>query len=159
MALITGGNAAQSLTVLNTTSSAKTPTASNNYHALTGNSISLTAGTWMLFGYALFTNGGVTPTYTDVSAGWYGANGADTLAAPTTILSGVSGLTVVSAYNSGGSGTYLNTASNFAVMALPVPTVIVTLTSTQSIFLVSYATMTTAANARVTVYPSARRLY
>lgn len=145
-------------TIVTATSSVKTPAASNNYHSLTTNSVSLTAGTWLLSGYANFGNGGTTPTYTDAGLGFYGANGADSSSAPATTLAGVSGITVNSAYG-GGNATYINTASNFSVMTLPAPSAVVTLTSTQSIFIVTYAVMTTAANARITTYLNATRLY
>lgn len=138
--------------LLTATSSVKTPSATNNYHQLTGNSLTLTPGTWRLYGTGTFANSG-SPVYDVGGGGWFAANGADTSSVPA-LLSTATGLTVLSV--SDGAQIYQNiraTSSN-----LNYPTVIVRVTQSVTVYLVSYATMTTAANARITVYANAERL-
>ena len=153
-------NNGASKTFVTATSGVKTPAASNNYHSLTTNSVSLTAGVWQLTGYILFNNGGTTPTYTDAGGAWCGSNGADSASFPATTLGGIANLTIDSAIESSGQlHGYFNTASSFSVHRLQMPTLFVTCTATVSVFLVSYAVMTTAANARISTYITARKLY
>lgn len=155
--LVTSGNAAQSLTISTITSSVKTPAASNHYHSLTSNSITLTAGTWELLGSVNFSFVTSTPAYTDMGVGFWGANGADTSSAPVTALSGVSGLTINTNYM-GGLAAYYNGSASSAQSLNLVP-VVVTCTSSCVVYIVTYSTQTTSANARVTTYFSARRIY
>lgn len=138
------------------TSGIKTPAATNNWHTLTTNSVVLTQGRWRLSGVAHFNNGGVTPTYTTVAAGFYSANGADSAVEPAA-LSGVSGVTILSVQPAGTSHLQPSTGGEFR---LPLAEVIldVTTATSGSIFLVTYATMTTAANARVTGYINATKI-
>lgn len=155
--LTTGGNSTQSLTILTATSSVKTPSGTGHYHSLTTNSIALTPGTWELSGIADFSNAGVT-NYTDIGAGYYGANGADTGSQPATILSGVANLTINSAY--GGSGfiaSYFVIANNNS--RLTVPIAVVTVTASATVYLVTYSAQGTSANARITTYFTARKIY
>lgn len=157
---LSSARAQPTLSIQKITSSTKTPSGTGHYHALTNNSLSLTAGTWELTGIADFTNGGAAPSYTDMAAGYYGANGGDSGSQPATLLSGISGITVDSAY--GGSGflpTYMvfGTAVNNSRLILP--TTIVTMTTTQSVYLVTYSAQATSANARISVYFTARKLY
>lgn len=146
------------LSIQTATSATKTPSASNNYHALTTNSVSLTAGTWELSGSARFSFVTSSPLYTDVGVGFWGANGADSSSSPTTTLAGIANLTVNSA-DLTGSSTYINTAGSFAVMTVPLQNYIVTVTATVTVYIVTYSVQTTTANARVTAYINARKLY
>jgi hypothetical protein len=138
--------------LLQSTSSIKTPTGNNNYANMTGNSLTLTPGTWRLFGNVNFNNGGVTPSYTYGIVLWAGANGADSGTLPAA-LSGVSGLTILSAGLV--SSNLEQTTSNFSIQA---PEVIVRVTATATIFLVPWASLGTASNARFTVGLNAERL-
>lgn len=140
--------------LLTATSSVKTPSATNNYHQLTGNSLTLTPGTWRLYGQAFFNSSG-SVTYASTGLGFYGANGADTSSTPA-LLSAVSGLTVLSATGSD-NANFMKTSSNDSGI-LPAPMITVRCTASCTVYLVTYATMTTAANARITVYANAERL-
>jgi len=141
------------------TSSQKTPSATNHYHSHTGNSLTLTTGTWRLFGKAIFEPSG-TPAYTGCFTGWYGANGADSSSAPTA-LSAVTGLTIVS--STGTSAQVLtgwnNTSASFTDCYINAQDMIVRCSAaTCVVYLDTYASMTTAGSARITVYPNAERL-
>ena len=136
------------------TSGTKTPTATGNFSSMTTNSLTLTPGTWRIYGSALFSNSG-NPAYTYAQAGWYAANGADSGVTPA-LLSTLSGVTI---RTSGDTQFY----SGNAVLAgggaqVPVSTVILSTTSTVTVYLVPFASMTTAANARLIVYANAERL-
>lgn len=141
--------------LLTATSATKTPSATNNYHALSGNSIALTAGTWRLFGQAAFNASGGAATYDSTGVGFYAANGADTSSTPA-LLSTVPGLTILSSHADDNANfvKLSTTGSGF----IPAPNVIVRCASSCTVFLVTYATMTTAANARINVYATAERL-
>ena len=139
--------------ILTATSATKTPSATNNYHALSGNSLTLTPGTWRLYGQAAFANSGSAAAYTQFLFNWFGANGADSSSAPAA-LSTVSGLTVLSVQAS----SNLLGPSSLETYQAATPTVVVRCTSSATVYLVSYADMTTAANARITVYANAERL-
>lgn len=148
------------LTVVSSTSSVKTPAASNNYHALTGNSVSLTAGTWRILSSALFTNNGTTPTYTLCALGIYSSNGADSGTVPT-LLSATSNLTLNSTYPiypTLGLNTLLSslTATDIVISSQEIT---VTVTATVTLYVVTYSNQTTSANARITGYITAQRIY
>jgi hypothetical protein len=144
--------------LLTTTSSVKTPGASDQYYALTGNSLTLTAGTWRLSGQIQFANSGSSPGYSNVLGFWAGGNGGDSLSVPAA-LSSVSGLTILSATISTFAGqTQLNGISSGTNEYMNVAPVIVRCTSSCVVYLDSFATVTTAANARITAYANAERL-
>lgn len=144
----------ESFQLLSVTSSVKTPGATDNWHALTGNSLTLTPGTWELFGFAKFNNNGSPPAYTNCISGWYGANGADTNTTPAA-LSTVTGLTVLSAKTDVpvtlGFGSFNQTE-------FTIETVIVRVTQAAVVYLDTYSTQTTSSNARITVFANAKRL-
>lgn len=144
------------LSMVTATSSIKTPTATGQYQSMTTNSVSLTAGTWMITGFCVFDNSG-SPVYSQVAVGLWGANGADSASVPTTTLSGISGITVNSANNNSSSASLAGLASN--LYQLPIEPTIVTMTTTQSVFIVPFASMTTASSARITTYLNAQRIY
>ena len=157
MGLSTSGQSAYPiLSMLTATSSTKTPTASGNYQSMTGNSLTLTAGTWQLSGKCDFLNSGSAPAYTQLNFGIWGANGADTSSVPATTLSGVANLTVNSA-NDNMQGIDATITGNQAVF--PLSPIVVTVTANATVYAVPFATMTTAANSRITVYFNAQRLY
>lgn len=148
--------------VIKTTSGIKTPAATDNWHALSLNSISLTVGTWMLFGTVRFGNSGSSPTYTDSTVQWFSANGADNNTQPTTLASS-SGLTILSSFYSGAGDSPGGSPYGATVGAgqdtFNTANVVVSVSSgAATVYLVSYATMVTAANARVTIYMSAVRI-
>lgn len=137
-----------------TTSSIKTPTASGNFNAMTGNSITLSPGTWRLFGSCKFDSSG-TASYTQYDCFWGAANGADGAVSPGGV-SAVTGLTVISAYQ---IETYANFSTGvLAATFVPAQQVIVSCSQTCTVFLDTYNSMTTAANARVTAFLTGERL-
>lgn len=150
------------LSLLTASSGTKTPAATSQYHALTGNSVPLAANsTYELFGSAFYTQVGGTAAYSACLAGFFGANGADSVSSPTA-LNATSGLTVNSVYQNDGN---LLTSVNFNVGSLvggilTLPTVIVTTgASPVTVYVVTYANMTTASFARVSASINARKIY
>lgn len=137
------------------TSSTKTPSATAQYHALTNNSIALTAGTWKLKGTCQFRSPGSSAAFSTAGCGWYGANGADSGSTPAdlntvaVVLS--TDITGVDALNYSRTGTAPDWSMNTFEP-------IVRCSSTCTVYLVSYAEMSTAANARATAYLTAERL-
>lgn len=141
--------------ILNTTSSVKTPTASGRFHALTGNSLTLSPGTWRLTGGILADSSG-SAGHSQMGGGFYGANGADSATVPT-LLSATPGVTLLStalqdlfsldnySYISGGS-----------IMTLP--PIVIRVVQPVTIYAVSYGVMTTAANARYSSQFTAERI-
>lgn len=136
MALLVTGS---SSVFLAATSSTKTPTASGNYSLMTGNSVTLTPGSWMLTGAVVFGNSGA-PAYTEVVSFWASANGADSSTPPAAVTP-AAGYTTVD---------LLTNSVSFAYTAAQ--TIRVTVTTSTTVYLVPYATMATAANARLTTY-------
>ncbi len=142
----------------------KTANATDNWHQLTGNSLNLTSGIWILSGAVRFGNNGGSPGYTDVSGGWYAANGGDNSTTPLT-LGSASGLSVMSGYYPGTGGA---SGSNGGLPSGPAPgagassitiqTVYVRVTGTATVYAVSYSTQATSANSRITTYASAIRI-
>lgn len=142
--------------LLTATSSTKTPSATGQYQALTSNSLTLTPGTWRLFGDSQFNSSGGSAGYTQVGVGFFGANGADSASTPTA-LNATTGLTVVSA-SAGFNGTlspYLDKTSTGPITASPI---IVRVTQSVTVYMVTYTVASTPANARITVYANAERL-
>lgn len=151
------------LTILTATSSTKTPTASGNYNSMTGNSVSLTVGTWRLDQSTSYSNGGSNPAYSYVAGGIFGANGADTATTPT-LLTSTANLTVNSTLPSlGGANNYQFIFSNLTAgtsdYTCQGPSLIVTVTATVIVYSVPIASMVTASNARIITYLTAQKLY
>lgn len=142
-----------SFELLTTSSSQKTPAATGQYQSLTGNSLSLTPGTWRLFGSAAFSQSGAA-TYSFAQVGWYAANGADSGSEPA-LISTATGLTVLSTGNT--SHLHANAISS-SVGILPAASLIVKVSQSVTVYMVTSANMTTAANARINVYANAERL-
>lgn len=130
---------------LATTSSVKTPTASANYMQMTGNSVTLTPGSWRLSGFGDFDNNG-SVGYTYVNLDWSTVNGADNGTGPT--------YPTIEAGNVFTDNTY----ASLNKIHMVTPTVRMTVATDTTIYLVPYASMTTPANARVTVKIYAERV-
>jgi len=145
--------------ILSTTSSVKTPSADGRYHAYSGNSLTLTPGTWRLTGVVLFGNSGSSPAYTTLGVGYYGANGGDSASIPAllTTLSGLTVLTQIGTDGTTGLDAYINSPAS-AGGTLAAPPVIVRVTKDVTVYLSSFCNLTTAANARLTAKFSAERL-
>lgn len=146
------------LTLLTATSAAKTPTASGNYALMTTNSVALTIGVWEITQAVQVGNNAANPVYSSFGFGLYAANGADSATEPALLSTLSASLTVNSAYMStaGPPNFYVMTGNYFAVTG---PTLIITVVSSTTIYLVPQAAMTTAANSRLTTYLTARKLY
>lgn len=135
-------------TILTATSAQKTPTASGNYNLMTGNSVSLTAGTWEIFANFSWNNNGGAPAYSTILGGVYGANGADNGTPP-----------VATSWDTAqeNASVYFNVVTNN--INASTPNMVKTVTSTTLIYAVPYAAMTTAANSRINLYLNARRIF
>ncbi len=148
---------------LSATSSVKTLGTSSDYANMTNNSITLTAGTWKLYGNCIFQTSG-SPAYISADCGLFSADGADTSTRPSVVFTG---LTV-----EGGGGTLFNAASSvqtewsYAVnvntatlnlITLDTPVLIVTVTVPEEVFVVPAASAT-AANTRIWTHIIAERM-
>ncbi len=143
--------------LLSTTSSPKTPSTSGWYHALTGSSIPLSVGTWRLYGNVVFSdNGGASPAFTNVQAAWFGSNGLDSAANPTS-LSGLTGLTILTAGVAGYYGAVQLQSTAFTNFSAAVGEVAVRVTQPVTVYLGTYAAMGTPANSKIVVYANAQR--
>ncbi len=134
------------------TSSVKTPSGSAQYHALTGNSIVLPAGTWELSGTAKFDNNGSTPTYSTVGVVWASGNGTDSITTPTALT----GVTVLSAAAS--DYARFSAARSDIEYGFAAPNLVVRVASSATVYLVSFSAQTTSSNARVSTYLTARKV-
>lgn len=153
------GYASQSnLENLTATSSTKTPTATDNYALMTGNSMVLKAGkTYDLFGSVFFGQSGAV-TYTYGYVGWFAANGADSASAPA-LLSTLTSLQVLSSPNHSSvndtiARTVVSTSSFTAQSYNPRVRVFADTT----VYLVPIAGMNTPANARFVANLNAREV-
>lgn len=136
-------------------SSIKTPSATGQYQSLSNNSMVLTPGTWELTGYGFFDNNGSSPVYSTVGVAWKGANGADSASIPVTVAS-LSNITVLSATEA--QMIHIGLARADIDYGYLVPTVIVKTTAAVTIYLDTFYAGTTAANARISVYGTAKRI-
>lgn len=127
-------------------SSIKTPVATSQWHALSGNSVTLTAGIWLLNGACVFNSSGTSPTYAYMIGQWSIANGADSGTQPTALTTDA------------GLPTSLFDTSPVNSAHASMPAVRKTITSPLTVYLVTYAVMTTAANARISTYIYAQRI-
>jgi hypothetical protein len=151
------GSSPAALQILTATSTAKTPTASNNWNDMTNNSIVLTPGTWELVAGVQNVDTGGASGISYVIISIFGSDGADSASTPT-LLSATSNLTVNSAMQADGFlyGAHTGGAS---VRANSVAHVIVTVSASVTVYAVPLATVTTAANCRLTTVMTARRIY
>jgi len=139
------------VTLLTATSGTKTPGASNNYLAMSGNSLILQPGFWKLNGQIGFASSGGSAGYASFQALWSAANGGDNGTLPASLTT-TTGLTVLSPYDSSGGfnspSAYLTATLNAGTLQMPEVTVYADRTAT--VYLVPRAAMSTPANARVT---------
>lgn len=143
--------------LLSATSSVLTPGATGRYNSMTGNSLTLTPGTWKLTGSALFSNSG-SPTYTAAGIGWYGANGTNT-GTPPALMTALPGVTKLSSDGLDSASALSVYGPANASNGISAPAIsIVRVTQPTVVYLVPFADMTTAANARITAYLNAERL-
>lgn len=143
--------------IQNTSSSAKTPTVSGNFNAMTGNSLTLTPGTWRLFGTCHFNNNLSNPSYTSTDCLWLSANGADTSASPASLSAGT-GITVLTVHGTTPESFNNLSTGIFNQLFTPAPMAIIRCSQACTVYLDTYQTATTIANARVTAYVNAERL-
>lgn len=136
-------------TLLTSQSNQITPGGSPRFAAMTTNSITLTKGTWQLFGMCNFNFNGSSPGYSDISCDWYGANGADNNTPP-------AALSTVVTENS--KNLTIETVASPSVLNLHPPIRIVTCASSCTVFLVMWSTLTTPANSRQGAYLNAMRV-
>lgn len=142
------------------TSATKTPAGTAHFHQLTSNSIVLASpGTYRLYYSALFATSGGAATYAEIGIGVFGANGADSGSVPT-LLSAVSGVTINTplAVSSGLSGLISFLSGTLASGPLHGTPIVITTTAAVTLYVVTYSSQTTSANARVTGYISATRI-
>jgi hypothetical protein len=140
---------------LKATSTQKTPSASSTWQAYASstNALTLTQGTWRLWGSCTFGSNGSVPNYNYTICAYYGGNGADSASTPTALSSAVTVKSVV------GSGDNVYSTAIGASITSPAQEAIVTCASaTCTVYLNTYIQATTASNARITVYPNAMRI-
>jgi hypothetical protein len=137
-------------------SSVKTPTATATFSQMTGNSLTLTPGTWSIQANCRFANSGTTPTYNYLEIGLYGANGADNGTTPAYIGS-LSGVTIVNETISSAGRHYLYVPSA-PDGSMTSQEMIVLNTASITVYAVPYQTSSTPANARMTTFLNVRRI-
>jgi hypothetical protein len=149
------GISGASLEILHTTSSQKTPAGTGQWHAHTGNSLTLTPGVWRLSARGGFFNNGSLAGYTVARVQIGSSNGGDSGTEPP--LSGPNFQIL-----DGGAPTNVAT-----IVSLPngaediishTPQKIVSVVSTQTFFANSLALMATPANSRIIVSLTAERI-
>lgn len=138
---------------LSCTSGSKAPGGSSRYQDHSSNSITLTAGTWLLIGQGKFTSS-PTAGYTTIAVGWFGGDGADN-STPPSALSGVSGLSIITTH---AADMTLVGGVSAQDTWLQAPITVVTCSSSCVIYLTTYAAMATHGNATITVAGSAIQL-
>jgi hypothetical protein len=131
------------------TSSTKTPAANNHWLSMTGASLVITPGTWILGGSVLFSNSGTSPAYAQVGSAWCTANGADSTSIPSTPT-----------LDAGRTPSHMSLSSTSATIDYWFNAAVcrITVTVATTLYLVPYVSLTTAANARVISYGWAERV-
>lgn len=139
-------------TQVSATSDVKTPGGSARYLQMTNNSVTLPPGEWEVSAWGNFNNSGVSPGYSTVLLGIFGANGADNSSEPT-LLSATSGLTVQAGYY-----RVIEQTSASDICAIAVPALRLLVSNTVTVYAVPFSAQTTSANARVTAYIYANKV-
>jgi hypothetical protein len=143
------------LEILHTISSQKTPAGTGQWHAHTGNSLTLTPGVWRLSARGGFFNNGSSAGYTRVRIQIGSSNGGDSGTEPPASGPNFEVL-------DGNVATNLTTSiplpGGSEDIILPAPQKIVSVVSTQTFFANSLALMATPANSRITVSLTAERI-
>jgi len=137
--------------VKSTESSTWTGTGANNadiYAQHTGNSLTLTPGTWKLTGSGVFSNNGSSAGYNAIFLRWSTANGNNTTTTPGS-LSFDHGRDGGATGGNNFNGTY---------MEITISQGILTVTEDTTVYLNSISNASTLSNARITVYAEAERL-
>ena len=139
--------------ILAVTSSIKTPGTSGDWLLMTGNSVDLTIGDWVLTGMIEGDNNASNPSYDELEVKWASANGADSDSEPADVDAG--SLSIQAGGSSSAKAIYNAAADD--QMFKPALTMRVRVTADTTVYLVPRGTMTTAANARVTAFIYAER--
>lgn len=137
------------LTFLSNTSSVKTPTASAQWQQMTNNSITLTPGTWKIYGTVIFGTNGSGASYNAIDYAWCTANGADSGVQPTLITPKVG---FVGGRNTGGithDGFNTNGITGFQTMVLNTEPMVIAVASSTTIYLNNYQATNTYTNSRI----------
>lgn len=133
------------------TSSVKSVTASSVWSQFTGNSITLTPGTWIIHGEMNFSQSGGSPDYTNIQTRWDAANGDDTGTTPTALNP-----SIIDAGDT--DRVHLETSSIIEQTHLSAPTLRVTVTSDTSIYLNAFIIAALPTRGRLTAYIYAERI-
>jgi hypothetical protein len=147
---------------LYTLSAEKTAGATDNWHQLSTNSITLTAGTWEVTAGAFFGNNTNDPAYNVLSIIISTNNGADTNTIPTAVST--TGAVTLKAGITSING--LSVSNNYSIisgtaagrMSYTMPPCIIAVSASTANFVVTYATMTTASRSRIFANILARRI-
>lgn len=134
---------------LSATSATKTPVASGDWFQMTGNSVPLTAGTWVLHGLINYSRA-ASPVYTAAIGKWAAANGADSGVEP-------ANLSIQAGSQANGRVQWIE-SPGVPDFDMVMSSVRVTVTQDTDVYLVPYAAMTTPANARVVTHIYAERI-
>jgi hypothetical protein len=143
------------LEILHTISSQKTPAGTGQWHAHTGNSLTLAPGVWRVSARGGFFNNGSSAGYTRVRIQIGSSNGGDSGTEPPASGPNFEVL-------DGNVATNLTTSiplpGGSEDIILPAPQKIVSVVSTQTFFANSLAAMATPANSRIIVSLTAERI-
>lgn len=129
-----------------------TGTASGNFPTMSTNQVSLTAGQWRLSGKVVVGGGGGGTNYgIQAATGFYAANGGNSATVPALLstVAEVTGETNLNSVLSTNSAAFLTATGQVMMFEMPNP--VITLTSTQSIYLVPQLFYTTNGNTIVEI--------
>jgi hypothetical protein len=143
------------LEILHTTSSQKTPAGTNQWHAHTGNSLTLTPGVWRLSARGGFFNNGSLAGYTVARVQIGSSNGGDSGTEPP--LSG-SNFQILDGSAPTNIAMIIPLPGGVEDIISHTPQKIVSVVSTQTFFANSLAVMATPANSRIIVSLTAERI-
>jgi hypothetical protein len=143
------------LEILHTTSSQKTPAGTNQWHAHTGNSLTLAPGVWRLSARGGFFNNGSLAGYTVARVQIGSSNGGDSGTEPP--LSG-SNFQILDGSAPTNVATIVSLPNGVEDIISHTPQKIVSVVSTQTFFANSLAVMATPANSRIIVSLTAERI-
>lgn len=145
--------------VTTASSAQKTPAGGTQFQSLSGNSITLTRGRWLVYGSAFFVNrSGGALSISRCGVNLYSANGADS-GTPPANLSSVSNTSLLSVGNQSVTfGSFSgNTADQAALQTGSVILDVVSATS-GSIYVVTYLEATNPTDARINAYINAVKI-
>jgi len=135
--------------VLAVESSIKTAVGSAIWHQLTGNSLTLGQGKYRISGDMEFKSSGGSPDYTRIIAAWFSTNGTDTAAVPTALTLDTFGID---------TDIFLASGALFHEFAVPAPSAIITVTSSQTVYLNAYSVQTLSGRCRIRANIFAERI-